>query len=60
MQLRQAFLDNLTLQAVNAHIHQRLTIKPTLVLRQPTGEAEENVKELSEMLEGIVEPAIKS
>lgn len=59
MQLRQAFLDGLTLQALNAHIHQRLTVKPTLVLRQPTGESEENVKALAEMFEGIASPAPK-
>ncbi|GKX55624.1 peptidase M16 [Leminorella grimontii] len=59
MRLRQAFLDSMTLQVLNAHIHQRLTVKPTLVLRQPTGETEENVKALAEMLEGIISPAPK-
>ncbi|WP_166792005.1 hypothetical protein [Leminorella grimontii] len=49
----------MTLQVLNAHIHQRLTVKPTLVLRQPTGETEENVKALAEMLEGIISPAPK-
>ncbi|MDR0807180.1 MAG: insulinase family protein [Enterobacteriaceae bacterium] len=55
-QLRQRFLDKIDLIAVNTRIHQLLTIKPTIVLTQPAGEAEENVKVLSDLFDSIMTP----
>lgn len=58
-ELRQKFLDNLDLMSINTRIHQLLTIKPTLVLTQPAGEAEENVKALSDLFDSIMTPPVK-
>ncbi|WP_159566803.1 M16 family metallopeptidase [Budvicia diplopodorum] len=55
-QLRQKFLGDLDLANVNIKIHQLLTIKPTLVLTQPSGEQEENVQVLSELFDSIMTP----
>ncbi|VEJ52836.1 M16 family metallopeptidase [Pragia fontium] len=55
-ELRQKFLDGLDLMTVNTRINRLLTIKPTLVLTQPAGEPEENVRVLSEQLEAIMAP----
>ncbi|WP_140918960.1 M16 family metallopeptidase [Limnobaculum xujianqingii] len=55
-QLNQKFLSSLTTTDVNARIHQILTIKPTMVLTQPAGEPEENVKVLADLLDSVMTP----
>ncbi|ACR70876.1 insulinase family protein [Edwardsiella ictaluri] len=46
--LRQTFLSALTLDDINQELHIMLSREPAVVLRQPRGEAEENVGRLLE------------
>lgn len=55
--LRQAFLSGLTLPMLNQELRQQLTQELTMVLMQPQGEAETNVKQLQEGWQRIMTPA---
>ena len=55
--LRQAFLSELTLPMLNQELRQQLTQELTMVLMQPQGEAETNVKSLQESWQRIMTPA---
>lgn len=55
--LRQAFLSELTLPMLNQELRQQLTQELTMVLMQPQGEAEINVKSLQESWQRIMTPA---
>lgn len=54
--LRQNFLSSLTLQMMNQELHQQLSQNPTMVLTQPQGEAETDVKALEAMWIKIMQP----
>lgn len=54
--LRQAFLSGLTLAELNRELKQQLSQDTTLVLMQPKGEPEVNVKALQEIYNGIMAP----
>ncbi len=54
--LRQAFLSGLTLAELNRELKQQLSQDTTLVLMQPKGEPEVNVKALQESYNGIMAP----
>ncbi|WP_282807571.1 M16 family metallopeptidase [Hafnia alvei] len=47
--LRQSFLATLSLDDLNQELHNQLSREPTLILRQPRGEPEENVKALRDV-----------
>lgn len=55
--LRQAFLSSLTLESLNQELKQQLSQNATLVLLQPKGEPEMNMKQLQETYNGIMAPA---
>jgi len=55
--LRQAFLSSLTLEALNQELKLQLSQDATLVLIQPKGEPEMNMKQLQETYNGIMTPA---
>jgi predicted Zn-dependent peptidase len=55
--LRQAFLSSLTLEALNQELKLQLSQDATLVLMQPRGEPEMNMKQLQETYNGIMKPA---
>ncbi|WP_158780675.1 pitrilysin family protein [Pantoea sp. BAV 3049] len=55
--LRQSFLSGLTLQMMNQELRQQLSQDLTMVLMQPQGEAETNVKALEESWQKIMKPA---
>lgn len=55
--LRQAFLSSLTLEALNQELKLQLSQDATLVLMQPKGEPEMNMKQLQETYNGIMTPA---
>jgi predicted Zn-dependent peptidase len=55
--LRQSFLNNLTLTMLNQDLRQQLSQEMTLVLLQPKGEAEYNMKELQATWEKVMTPA---
>ncbi len=55
--LRQSFLNNLTLTMLNQDLRQQLSQEMTLVLLQPKGEAEYNMKELQATWEKVMAPA---
>lgn len=54
--LRQEFLSGLTLPMLNQELRQQLTQELTMVLMQPQGEAETNVKSLQENWARIMTP----
>lgn len=54
--LRQAFLASLTLEALNQELKLQLSQDATLVLMQPKGEPEMNMKQLQETYNGIMTP----
>ncbi|WP_337263102.1 MULTISPECIES: M16 family metallopeptidase [unclassified Serratia (in: enterobacteria)] len=56
--LRQAFLSSLTLEALNQELKLQLSQDATLVLMQPKGEPEMNMKQLQETYNGIMIPAL--
>ncbi|MFS2221590.1 M16 family metallopeptidase [Pantoea sp. B65] len=56
--LRQAFLSGLTLPMLNQELRQQLTQELTMVLMQPPGEAETNVKALHESWQRIMAPPV--
>ena len=49
--LRQGFLDSLTLEALNQDLRQQLSLEMALILQQPTGEPELNIKALQSLWE---------
>ncbi len=55
--LRQAFLSSLTLESLNQELKLQLSQGATLVLLQPKGEPEMNMKQLQETYNGIMAPA---
>ncbi|UAN51744.1 insulinase family protein [Serratia sp. JSRIV002] len=55
--LRQAFLSSLTLESLNQELKLQLSQDATLVLLQPKGEPEMNMKQLQETYNGIMAPA---
>lgn len=55
--LRQAFLSSLTLESLNQELKLQLSQDATLVLLQPKGEPEMNMKQLQETYNGIMVPA---
>lgn len=55
-QLRQAFLASLTLEALNQELKLQLSQDATLVLLQPKGEPEMNMKQLQDIYNGIMTP----
>ncbi|CAM3852514.1 M16 family metallopeptidase [Serratia silvae] len=55
--LRQAFLSSLTLESLNQELKSQLSQDATLVLLQPKGEPEMNMKQLQETYNGIMAPA---
>lgn len=55
--LRQAFLSSLTLASLNQELKLQLSQDATLVLLQPKGEPEMNMKQLQETYNGIMTPA---
>ena len=54
--LRQQFLSGLTLEMLNQELRQQLTQDMTMVLMQPPGEPETNVKALQENWQKIMTP----
>lgn len=61
--LRQSFLDSLTLEMINQDLRQQLSQDMALILQQPTGEPEFNMKDLKDtwgkiMLESKPETAV--
>ncbi|QKJ85131.1 zinc protease [Paramixta manurensis] len=54
--LRQAFLSNLTLPMLNEELRQQLSQELTMVLMQPQGEPEINIKALHENWQKIMTP----
>ncbi|AHG20404.1 peptidase [Chania multitudinisentens RB-25] len=54
--LRQAFLASLTLEALNQELKLQLSQDATLVLMQPKGEPEMNMKQLQETYNSIMAP----
>ncbi|BCU57486.1 M16 family metallopeptidase [Enterobacter kobei] len=55
--LRQDFLNSLTLEMLNQDLRQQLSQEMALVLLQPKGEQEYNMKDLQETWENIMSPA---
>ncbi|WON77087.1 pitrilysin family protein [Serratia sp. UGAL515B_01] len=55
--LRHAFLTSLTLESLNQELKQQLSQDATLVLMQPKGEPEMNMKQLQATYSAIVTPA---
>lgn len=55
--LRQRFLANLTPELLNQDLHQQLSQDMTLVLLQPKGEPEQNMKELQATWDAVMKPA---
>lgn len=58
--LRQAFLSGLTLEQLNQELRQQLTQELTMVLIQPEGEAETNVKALQASWDKVMAPSTAS
>ncbi|MDF7679714.1 pitrilysin family protein [Enterobacteriaceae bacterium ESL0689] len=54
--LRQQFLNSLTVDMLNQYLHQQLSQEMALVLQQPYGEEEYNMKDLKEMWEALMAP----
>ncbi|WP_026111510.1 M16 family metallopeptidase [Winslowiella toletana] len=54
--LRQTFLSQLTLPMMNQELRQQLTQELTMVLMQPQGEAETNIKSLQDSWQRIMTP----
>lgn len=54
--LRQAFLSGLTRDQLNQELRQQLTQELTMVLMQPEGEAETNVKSLQAIWDKVMAP----
>ena len=54
--LRQAFLSELTRDRLNQELRQQLSQEVTLVLMQPEGEAETNVKSLQAIWDKVMAP----
>ncbi|MEZ3501117.1 M16 family metallopeptidase [Pantoea sp. KPR_PJ] len=54
--LRQAFLGSLTREQLNQELRQQLTQELTMVLMQPEGEAETNVKSLQAIWDKMMAP----
>lgn len=54
--LRQKFLSGLTLDMLNQELRQQLTQDMTMVLMQPQGEAETNIKTLQESFQKMMTP----
>lgn len=55
--LRQDFLDSLTVSMINQDLRQQLSQEMALVLLQPKGEPEYNMKDLQETWEKVMVPA---
>lgn len=55
--LRQEFLDNLTVAVLNQDLRQQLSHDMSLILLQPQGEPEYNMKELQAVWNKVVNPA---
>ncbi|TDT51616.1 putative Zn-dependent peptidase [Enterobacter sp. AG5470] len=55
--LRQAFLNNLTPEMLNQDLHQQLSQDMSLILLQPKGEPEYNMKDLLATWEEVMAPA---
>ncbi|WP_312689996.1 pitrilysin family protein [Kosakonia sp.] len=55
--LRQAFLASLTPEMLNRDLHQQLSQDMALILLQPKGEPEFNMKDLQATWEGVMAPA---
>ncbi|QIX95882.1 pitrilysin family protein [Cedecea sp. FDAARGOS_727] len=55
--LRQDFLDSLTVPMINQDLRQQLSQEMALVLLQPKGEPEYNMKDLQETWEKVMVPA---
>lgn len=55
--LRQDFLDSLTVAMINQDLRQQLSQEMALVLLQPKGEPEYNMKDLQETWEKVMVPA---
>ncbi|VEA71172.1 Uncharacterised protein [Serratia rubidaea] len=55
--LRQAFLASLTPESLHQALKLQLSQDATLVLQQPKGEAETNMKQLQDVYDGIMSPA---
>nr|WP_041474336.1 pitrilysin family protein [Erwinia sp. Ejp617] len=58
--LRQTFLSGMTLDMLNQELRQQLTQDMTMVLMQPQGEAETNVKLLQESWQKMMTPVVTS
>ncbi|WP_168409574.1 M16 family metallopeptidase [Erwinia amylovora] len=58
--LRQTFLSGMTLDMLNQELRQQLTQDMTMVLMQPQGEAETNVKLLQENWQKMMTPGVTS
>lgn len=54
--LRQDFLDNLTVAVLNQDLRQQLSHDMSLILLQPQGEPEYNMKELQDVWDKVMEP----
>ncbi len=54
--LRQNFLDNLTVAILNQDLHQQLSHDMSLILLQPLGEPEYNMKELQTVWDKVMMP----
>ncbi len=55
--LRQEFLDSLTVDMLNQYLRQQLSQDMALVLQQPQGEPEYNMKDLKATWERLMMPA---
>ena len=55
--LRQEFLNSLTVDMLNQYLRQQLSQDMALVLQQPQGEPEYNMKELQATWEKLMAPA---
>lgn len=54
--LRQNYLSSVTLEMLNQELHQQLSQEATLVMLQPQGEPEANMKALRETYMSIMQP----
>lgn len=55
--LRQSFLNGLTPEMLNQDLHQQLSQDMALILMQPKGEPEYNMKELQATWDDVMRPA---
>ncbi len=55
--LRQGFLNSLTPEMLNQDLHQQLSQDMSLILLQPKGEPEYNMKDLQATWEEVMAPA---